>query len=100
MTSAPVATVSAAAGSRGPIGASGLRALASLAGVSPAGRSAPISHLVVCSASTPVWGGASPRRCGFLAPPAESASATACCTGLIGSPLVAMAAAKATGSSM
>jgi len=44
---------------RGPIGAGGLKALASLAGVSPAGRGMPSSRLVVGSASVLVSGGAS-----------------------------------------
>ena len=44
---------------RGPIGAGGLKALASLAGVSPAGRGMPSSRLVVGSASVLVSGVAS-----------------------------------------
>jgi len=92
---------------RGPIGASGLRALVSLVGVSPAGRDASSSRLAVGSASKPVSGGASSCRYLFLALPSSSSSASCvrhscsstatCCSGWIGSPPVAMAAAMATG---
>ena len=76
---------------RGPTGAGGLRALASLAGVSPAGRGMPSSRLVVDSASVLVSGGAS------LKPEAIPASVPAVTEALPSSPL-GSACARCSGS--
>ena len=109
---APVVTASAAASSRtapaptgacalarrhvrftaqGPVGAGGLGALASLAGVSPAGRGMPSSRLVVGSTSVLVSSGAP------LKPEAIPASMPAVAEALLSSPL-GSACARCSGS--
>ena len=73
---------------RGPIGASGLRALVSLVGVSPDGRDTSSSRLIVSSASVLVSAGASlkPEAIPASVPAVtealpSSSLGSACCSG-------------------